>query len=194
MKTRRFVWVLLLPCLPAFAQFEVGGGLLDNCKEIEALTEAGEFAEAKEKANLCLQGIEQKLSGEMSGFFLEEIAGWERTSMEQNQAMGFSNISATYEKGRYSVDVSLSGSSGGGFGGLMSGLAQAGLMGGGARQVKVGGIPSTLNPDGTLMVPLEKGSILMFESPDFNTADEAIEGMGDLINDFPVADINAKLK
>lgn len=195
MKIRLVPGLLVLVSLPAFAQLEVGGGLLDNCEQIAALNEAGKFAEAKEKASLCLQGIDQKLSGEMSGYFKEEIAGWTRTSLDKNQAMGFSNITAVYEKGSYSVDVSLTGSSGsgGGLGGLIGGLAQSGLMGGG-QQVTVAGIPSTLSPDGTLMVPLAKGSILMFESGDFDSADEAIEGMGDLVNDFPVADINEKLK
>ena len=188
----RFLIVLLVfVSLPAFAQLEVGGGLLDNCQQIDALNKEGKFAEAKDKAQLCLQGIEQKLSGEISSFFRDEIGDWTRTSLDKNQAMGFSSISATYEKDSYAVDVSLTGTSGGGpgLGGLI-GLAQ---MGGG-QQVTVAGIRSTVNPDGTLVVPLEGGSILTFESSDFNTADEAIAGMGDLINDFPVADINATLK
>ncbi|MEE4218354.1 MAG: hypothetical protein V2I48_12145 [Xanthomonadales bacterium] len=182
--------LLVFVSLSALAQLEVGGGLLDNCKQIDALNEAGKFAEAKEKAQLCLQGIEQKLSGEISAYFREEIGDWKRTSLDKSQVMGFSNISATYAKGSNTVDISLTGSAGGsGLGGLL-GLAQ---MGGG-QQVTVAGITSSLNSDGSLMVPLENGSLLMFESSDFNTADEAIAGMGDLINDFPVADINAKLK
>lgn len=183
--------LLVFVSLSAFAQLEVGSGLLDNCSQIDSLNEAGKFAEAKEKAQLCLQGIEQELSGEISSYFREEIGDWTRTSLEKNQAMGLSNITATYEKGSDTVNVSLTGSAGGGSGlGGLIGLAQ---MGGG-QQVTVAGIASSLNSDGTLMVPLEKGSLLTFESPDFNTADEAIAGMGDLINDFPVADINDKLK
>lgn len=193
--TRMITALLILFSLPAYAQLEVGGGLLDNCKQINALVKDGNFPDAKEKTALCLEGIEQKLSGEISSYFHKEIGDWTRTSLEKSQAMGFSNISATYEKGSDTVEISLTGSAGGGsgFGGLLSGLAQSGMMGGG-QQVTVAGIPSTLSPDGDLTVPLEGGSILLFESSDFSSADDAIEGMGDLINDFPVADINEKLK
>lgn len=193
--TRMIPVLLILFSLPAYAQLEVGGELLDNCKQIDALVKDGNFPEAKEKTALCLEGIEQRLTNEVSNYFHEEIGDWTRTSLENNQAMGFSNISARYEKGSDTVNISLTGSSGGnsGLGGLLGGLAMSGVMGGG-QQVTVGGIPSTISPEGDLMVPLEDGSVLMFESSDFNSADEAIEGMGDLINDFPVADINEKLK
>lgn len=192
---RKFSLFLFLAPLVASAQLEVGGGLLDNCKQIDALNDSGKFAEAKEKAQLCLQGIEQKLSGEISSYFYEEIAGWKRNRLEKNQAMGFSNVAATYRKGDIAVEVSLTASSGGsgGLGGFLGGLAQSGMMGGG-QQVTVAGIPSTFSSDGTLMVPLKSGSFLTFESRDFSNADEAIAGMGDLINEFPVADINGKLE
>ncbi|MCP5346127.1 MAG: hypothetical protein R3F41_00935 [Gammaproteobacteria bacterium] len=187
--------LLVFFSLSAFAQFQVGGSLLDNCSQIDALNQAGNYAEAKEKAQLCIQGIEQQLSGEISSYFLEEIGDWTRTNLEQNQAMGITNISASYEKGSITVNVSLTNTGGGGagLGGLLGGFAQAGLLGGG-QQVTVAGIPSSLSPEGTLMVPLQGGSFLSFESYEFNTAQEAIDGMGDLINDFPVAEINATLQ
>jgi len=193
--TRMIPLFLILFSLPAYAQLEVGGGLLDNCNQIDALVKDEKFPEAKEKTALCLEGIEQELSSEIGSYFHEEIGDWTRTSLDKNQAMGFSNISARYEKGSDTVNISLTGSTGGnsGLGGLLGGLAQSGMMGGG-KQVTVAGIPSTISPEGDLMVPLEDGSILMFESSDFNSADAAIDGMGDLINDFPVADINEKLK
>ena len=100
-----------------------------------------------------------------------------------------------------SVNVTLTGAVGGGgagagglggLGGLFGGLAQSVLLQSG-QQVTVAGIPSTVQPDGNLVVPLEDGSFLTFMSPDLNSVDDALSGMGDLVDDFPVAEINAAL-
>jgi hypothetical protein len=204
MRTRTLYFLLLsaFSCPPALAQLEVGGDLLDNCAEIDALQSAGNFAAARDKARLCLEGIEQELTGEIGQFFLPQVGAWTRTSFDETKALGFSNISASYEKGDISVDVTLTGTSGGGggpgglgagLGGLFGGIAQNALLQSG-QQVTVGGLSSALQPDGTLTVPLEDGSLLMFQSRDLDSADAALEGMGDLINDFPVADINTALQ
>jgi hypothetical protein len=184
----------------ALAQLEIGGDLLDNCAQIDALQNAGNYSEARDKARLCLDGLEQQLVGEVGQFFLPQVGEWTRTDFEENSAMGFTNISAEYEKGNFSVNVSLLGTSGGGssgglgdLGGLFGGIAQSALLQSG-KQVTVAGLPSTVQPDGTLTVPLQDGSMLTFESSDFDSADDALSGMGDLVNDFPVADINAALQ
>ena len=177
----------------AFAQLEVGGDLLDSCSRIDGLRNAGNYAEARDAARFCLEGLEQELEGEIGQYFLMEVAGWRRTSFEQNTAMGFSNTSARYEKDGISVTVSLTGGVGGGFGlGALGGLANLGILQSG-RQVRVAGLPAVVNADGTVMVPLEDGSFLTFESPAFNDADSALSGMGDLVDAFPVADINRTL-
>jgi len=195
------VGVLIAVRMPvAFAQLEVGGDLLDNCADIDALQNSGSFSEARDKARLCLEGLEQELVGEVGQYFLPQIGEWTRTSFEQNQVMGFTNISAEYEKANISVNVSLLGTSGGGssgglgeLAGLFGGIAQSAVLQSG-QQVTVAGLPSTVQPDGTLTVPLEDGSLLTFESPDLGSADAALSGMGDLVNDFPVGDINAALQ
>ena len=196
------IGVLLAGGVPiSLAQLEVGGGLLDNCAEIDPLQSAGNFAEARDKARLCLEGIEQELVGEVGQYFLPQIGLWTRTSFQQDNVMGFTNITAVYEKGDISVDVSLTGESGGGgggggfaagLGGLLGGIAQSAILQSG-QQVTVAGLPSSVQPDGTLTVPLEDGSFLTFVSPDLGDADAALSGMGDLVNDFPVAEINAAL-
>lgn len=182
------------------AQLEVGGDLLDNCAEIDALQSAGNYTEARDMARLCLEGLEQQLVGEVGLLFLEQIGDWTRTSFEQNQVMGFNNITAVYEKDNISVNVSLTGQAGGGgggplggLGGIFGGIAQSAILQGG-QQVTVAGLPSSVTPDGVLNVPLEDGSILSFMSSDLDTADAALAGMGDLVNDFPVAEINAALQ
>jgi len=200
MKKALLIALLFVPS-SLFAQLEVGGSLLDNSADVDSLQSNGNFTEARDKARLCLDGIEQELSGEIAQFFLEQIGDWIRVSIEQNQVMGFNNITAVYEKDGANVNVSLTGAAGGGssgLGGLLSGLGGLGglaqaALGQNGQQVTVAGIQSSIDPEGTLTVPLEDGSLLVFDSPNFNNPDQAISGMGDLINDFPVADINAGL-
>ncbi|HEX5420876.1 MAG TPA: hypothetical protein VFY39_12825 [Gammaproteobacteria bacterium] len=182
-----------------YAQLEVGGSPLDSCAKIDALQKAGKLNDARDMANQCLQGIEQKMQGQVGQYFKQEVAGWKRTSFDQNIVLGFANISATYAKNKHSVDVSLTRgtggneSVGGGLGKLFGGLARAGLASSG-KQVRVGGLPATVQQDGTLMVTLEDNSFLSFKGADFNDVDSALSGMGDLVNAFPVADINKTLK
>lgn len=184
-------------CGAAHAQLEVSGDLLSNCAQIENLRKAGNQNEALNSARLCLQGLEQELTGEIGQFFPQDVAGWRRTSFEESSAMGFTNISSTYEKGDNSATVSLTREAGGGgglgLGGLLGGLARAGLAQSG-RQVRVAGLSASVQPDGTISVSLEDGSFLTFMSPQFDDADAALEGIGDLVNGFPVADINRTLQ
>ena len=180
----------------AFAQLEVGGDLLDNCAQIDALSKSGDYAQARDKARLCLEGLEQKVEGEVGTFFLPEVAGWTRTSFEQDSALGFANISASYQKDENFATVSLTGGEGGGedgLGSLLSGFARLGLEESG-REVRVAGLPGTVQPDGTITVTLEDGSFLSFVSPSFDNPDAALAGIGDLVNAFPVAEINQTLR
>ena len=180
----------------AFAQLEVGGDLLDNCAQIDALSRSGDYAQARDKARLCLDGLEQKVQGEVGTFFLPEIAGWTRTSLEQDSALGLANISASYQKDENFATVSLTGGEGGGedgLGSLLSGFARLGLEESG-REVRVAGLPGTVQPDGSITVTLEDGSFLSFVSPSFDNPDAALAGIGDLVNAFPVAEINQTLR
>jgi hypothetical protein len=61
------------------------------------------------------------------------------------------------------------------------------------KQVKVAGLPATVLPNGQVMVSFEDGTMLNFESSDFTTADAALSGMGDLVDEFPVAEISQAL-
>lgn len=177
----------------AVAQLEVGGSLLDNCADIDSLLQSDDFTQAREKAQLCLQGIDQELEGQVGAFFLEEVAGWTRTTFEQNAVMGFTNISADYTKDGTTANVALTrGSGGNSLGGLLGGLAQFGAQQAG-QQVQVAGLRAVVMPDGTVLVTLDDGSFLSFSSPSFNDSEAALDGMGDLIDQFPVADINATL-
>jgi hypothetical protein len=178
------------------AQLEVGGSALDNCAQIDGLRKAGNFTEARDKAQVCIEALEQEIAGSVGKLFPADVAGWQRTSMEQNSALGFNNISATYVKGDASASVDLTGTgsgAGGGLGGLLGGFARAGLAGSG-QQVRVAGLPASVQTDGTITVTLENGSFLSFASSKFDSQETALAGLGDLVNAFPVAAINKALQ
>ena len=113
--------------------------------------------------------------------------------MDQNTVAGFNNITATYHKGQHSADVSLTaGSAGAGaIGGLLGGIARMGMQSG--QQVKVAGLPASVQTDGTIAVTLESGAFLTFKSAEFSNQQSALAGLGDLVNAFPVAQINKTL-
>lgn len=194
---RRSTVLLVLPMLflgsqSAFAQLEVGGTMLDACGQIDALRKSGDFAGAKAKAENCLQGLDQQLQSNVGGSFPKSIAGWTQTGMEQNQALGFNNITATYTKGEMRATVSLTGGGGGGLGGLLGGFAKLGAQAG--QQIRVGGLPGAVQADGTISVTLENGSFITFVSPSFSDQASSLAGLGDLVNAFPVAAINKMVK
>jgi hypothetical protein len=187
---------LLVAAPAAMAQLEVGGSVLDNCGQIDALRKAGNFTEARDKAQICLDALEQEVTGSVGKLFAKEVAGWKQTNIEQNTALGFTNVTATYEKGETTATVALTGTgggAGGGLGGLLGGFARAGLAGTG-QQVRVAGLPASVQPDGSINVTLEDGSFLMFSSPSFSSQESALAGLGDLVNGFPVAEINKALQ
>ncbi len=179
----------------AMAQLQVGGSALDSCGQIDSLRKAGNLSEARDKAQICLEALEQEVTGSVGKLFSESVAGWTRTNIEQSKALGFTNVSATYTKADTTATVSLTGtgSDGGGLGGLLGGFARAGLASSG-QAVRVAGLPATVQTDGTIMVNLEDGSFLSFSSAKFKTQDEALAGLGDLVNAFPVAAINKALQ
>lgn len=185
---------LLVAAAPlVFAQLEVGGDLLDNCAKIDGLQKSENYSEARAAAQSCLEGLNHKLESSIGQYFPEEIGDWRRTRFEQNNAMGFSTSNARYVNDGISADVSLTGGMGGGSGlGALAGIASFGMLQAG-RKVRVAGLPAAVNPDGTIIVTLEDGSFLNFKSPQLNDADAALEGIGTLVNDFPVADLNNAL-
>ena len=184
------VALLALGCTSAFAQLDVGDSGLNTCSQIDALSKAGNYADARAKAQACLQALDQKLQGQVSKLFPQSVAGWTRGNLDQNTVAGFNNVSSTYKKGTHSATVSLTaGNLGGGtLGGLLGGVARMGMQAG--QQVKVAGLPASVQTDGTIAVTLDSGAFLTFKCPDFPDQRSALAGIGDLVNAFPVAQIN----
>jgi hypothetical protein len=186
--------LLVLGCSTAFAQLDVGDTGLNACSQIDALSKAGNYSAAREKAQACLEALNQKLQGEVGKLFPQTVAGWTRGELEQNTVAGFNNISTTYKKAAHAATVSLTAGSGGNgsIGGFLGGMAKLGMQAG--QQVKVAGLPAAVQTDGTIAVTLDSGAFLTFKSPAFPDQRSALAGLGDLVNAFPVAQINKTLK
>jgi hypothetical protein len=178
----------------AHAQLEITSSK-DDCGQIESLRKAGDLGGARDKAVACVEQLNQELAGSAANSFPTTVAGWKRGNIEQNQALGVNNVSTTYVKDKHTVTVSLTGGNKGtgSVGGLLGGIAKFGIKSSG-KQIKVAGLPGSVQADGSVAVTLEDGSFLGFVCPDFRTADDALAGFGDLINAFPVAEINKRLK
>ena len=103
---------------------------------------------------------------------------------------GFNNITATYKKAAHSATVSLTAGSvgGGAIGGLLGGMARIGMQAG--QQVKVAGLPASVQTDGTIAVTLDSGAFLTSNAPTSRISGPRSRGLGDLVNAFPVAQIN----
>jgi hypothetical protein len=186
--------LLLAGARNAMAQLDVGDSGLNACSQIDSLSKAGNYSAAHEKAQACLTALDQKLQGEVGKQFPQTVAGWTRGNLQQNTVAGFNNVSATYKKQTYSADVSLTAGSGGSgsLGGLIGGIARMGMQAG--QQVKVAGLPASVQTDGTIAVTLDSGAFLTFKSAAFSDQKSALAGLGDLVNAFPVAQINKTLK
>jgi hypothetical protein len=192
--SRLFGIVVLGMMGSAHAQLEVTSSGSD-CGQIESLRKAGNLGEARNKAQACIEALNNELATAAGNAFPADVAGWKRGKVEQNQALGVNNVSTTYVKSNHTAQVSLTGGGKGAnnVGGLLSGIAKFGVKSSG-KQIKVAGLPGSVLPDGSIMVTLDDGSFLGFTCPDFHTADDALAGLGDLVNAFPVGDINKHLK
>jgi hypothetical protein len=80
---------MVLGCSSAFAQLDVGDSGLNACSQIDGLSKAGNYSAAHEKAQACLQALDQKLQGQVGKLFPQTVAGWTRGSLEQNTVAGF---------------------------------------------------------------------------------------------------------
>lgn len=193
--TSRLCGIVVLGIMgSAHAQLEVATSGND-CAQIESLRKAGNLGEARNKAQACIEELNNELAGSTAKLFPEAVAGWKRGNVEQNQALGVNNVSTSYAKDKHTVQVSLTGGGKGAnnVGGLLSGIAKFGIKSSG-KQIKVAGLPGSIQADGSIMVTLDDGSFLGFTCADFHTADDALAGMGDLVNAFPVGEINKHLK
>src|SRR3954470_13686106 len=78
----------------AHAQLEVTSSGND-CGQIESLRKAGNLGEARNKAQACIEALNNELAAAAGNAFPADVAGWKRGKVEQNQALGVNNVSTT---------------------------------------------------------------------------------------------------
>lgn len=196
MKTRIHTLTLLLAAgLSTGARAIEADTPESSCKEIMGLVSKQDYQAALEEARWCVQALENSIQGEVAKFFKENVAGWKRTNFQEQNAMGMATISSTYEKDGKRLNVSLMGQqgSGSGFGAAMGNFAKMGMMQAGKR-FRVQRLAATADNNGNIMVMLDDGSFFQIESRDYNTADEALNGLEPFLDAFPFAEINKTRK
>ena len=162
-----------------------------SCGGIMRLVEKGKHKEALEEARWCVEALEDQLQGSASGHFSAEVAGWTRVDVREESAMGMSSVVGEYRKGDKTLAVTLLGGKGSGsiLGGALGGLAQMGLMQTGKR-FRVQRLKASVDAQGQIMVTLDDGSFISVKCPQYNTQEEALDGLEDFLDAFPFAEIN----
>jgi len=163
----------------------------DSCGGIMRLVEKGDHKEALEEARWCVEALESVLQGSVSEHFEAEVAGWRRTDIREESAMGMSSIIGEYRKGDTTLVVTLIGGQGSGsiLGGALGGLAQMGLMQSGKR-FRVQRLKASVDAQGQITVNLDDGSFISVKSPQYNTQEEALDALEPFLDAFPFAKIN----
>jgi hypothetical protein len=160
-----------------------------SCGKIMEYYTAGDIEGALEEAQWCLEALQQVKQGQESEFFRSEVGGWQRTSLEKGNALGFAVTEAGYQKDGKTLTVSLIGNSGGAnsLGGFLGGLAQAGLAAAGTRMriQQHAAVATTESGSNTLMVTLDTGGQLQFESSEA-TPDE----LSAFAEAFPITELD----
>ena len=103
--SRLFGIVVLGMMGSAHAQLEVTSSGND-CGQIESLRKAGNLGEARNKAQACIDELNNELAAAAGNAFPADVAGWKRGKVEQNQALGVNNVSTTYMKNNHTAQGS----------------------------------------------------------------------------------------
>lgn len=116
--------------LPAIA----GDDPTASCNQAAKLYESGDLAGAVEEAKWCLESLEQILQTQKADKFSPDVDGWKRGEVNQQKAMGFSNIQVLYTREGKSIDVNYTG----GGGGMAAMFSQMGMQAGGGKKIRLG--------------------------------------------------------
>jgi hypothetical protein len=117
-----------------------------SCKKAAELYASADLSGAIEEAKWCLDNLEQLQQAQKAGKFAPEVAGWKRGELNQQKALGFSNIDVQYTREGKTIDVSYTG---GGGGGIASMFSQMGLAAGGAKKIRLGHYTGVVVEDGS---------------------------------------------
>lgn len=136
---------------------------------------AGNYAKALNELTWANNEIAKMHSAKIASFFPKELNGYTGADGESSNVLGMLNIEKKYSKGSETINVTLTGASGG-QGGLMGGIAGVGKMaamfGGGQTGIssfRIKGktaMQDTNNGDNTVTIYLDSGSIISVKGYD----------------------------
>lgn len=151
-------------------------------KKVNDLIAAKNYSKALEELGWAQKEIEKMNVSQIQSFFPDSLAGFAGGKFETNSALGMTNLERQYTKANEQVKISLSGSSSGGAGAGLGGLAafgrMAAMMGGAQGQdtFRIAGRTASMqkSEDGgspSLTVFLDSGSVLNLEGTGLQSAD-----------------------
>ena len=160
-----------------------------SCGKILQYYSDGDVEGALEEARWCVQALELASQQQDSAFFRTEIGGWQRTSLSQNNALGFAVTEAGYAKEDKILTASLMGAAGGAnsLGGLFGAIAQAGIAAAGTRMRIQQHAAVATNDAGNaqLMITLESGGQLQIAS-----SSASLEEVIAFAEQFPITELD----
>ena len=160
----------------------------DACKSAASLYSEGDIEGALEEARWCVSLLEQEQQNLTSKFFLDEIEGYKGGNLDNQNAMGFSLINRTYQKGSKRIEVSLNAGTSGAALQAFSAIAQLGTQFGNGKKIRIQkrtALATNDNGTKTVTVTLRSGGMLHFESSSIE-----IDALIEFAKAFPVADLD----
>lgn len=156
------------------------------CRQAAKLYESADLSGAVEEAKWCLERLEQLQQAQKAEKFLPEVAGWKRGELNQQKAMGFSNMEVQYTRDAKSINVSYTGGGGGGMAAMFS---QMGLAATGAKKIRLGHYAGTVVEQGTQIqiligLKMTPGMITL------SSNDATLEELTEFASALPVAEID----
>lgn len=163
------------------------------CEEAARLLEANDVDGALDEAEWCREGIQQVKQNQTMAIFPDSVNGYTGGEVTKESAMGMVMLGRQYTQADKSIDVELmSGSAGGGLGGLSQLISAFGAAGGAEgkkfRVQRRTVIDSSSGGSAEMMVQLKSGGMMNVKST--SASREEVEAF---IRDFPVADLDDAL-
>jgi hypothetical protein len=160
----------------------------EACKSASSLYADGDVEGALEEARWCVSLLEQEQQNLTNKFFLDDIDGYKGGTLDNQNAMGFSLINRSYQKGSKRIDVSLNAGTSGAALQAFSAIAQLGTQFGNGKKIRIQKRSALATDDSetkSVTVTLRSGGMLHFES---NSVD--IDGLIAFAKEFPVAKLD----
>lgn len=163
------------------------------CEEAARLLEANDVDGALDEAEWCREGIQQVKQNQTMAIFPDSVNGYTGGEVTKESAMGMVMLGRQYTQADKSIDVELmSGSAGGGLGGLSQLISAFGAAGGAEgkkfRVQRRTVIDSSSGGSAEMMVQLKSGGMMNVKST--SASRDEVEAF---IRDFPVADLDDAL-